>query len=184
MKKLLLSLLLFSVLVISPPVFAEDGSLPVFAVDADRFYPDAFVDSLTLDFLDVFGAPPKRAAFRRGSVGNVDFILAAKRYMQDAEQFKGKVDVPEGYTAQQVASANNVFIRWAMGEVRFYEGKYGVWAMFPRNRFGLRYETSVIGVFYWTHGLIANFQIMALRNGFLPTQHGWAQRFFPTGKAE
>jgi hypothetical protein len=124
------------------------------------------------DFLAAFGSRPVRAP----GISAEEHRVNVMRWEQDLKYFK-QTGIPEGYAAEQVERAGDLFEAWGMGRPVFYEGRYGWQATFPALG-QPRFETSVFAALEVSHLVVAGYQVRqsdrgeqaAQRHPFVPPQ--------------
>lgn len=103
-------------------------------------------------FTRIFGPPPEGG-------NQVERI----RWKQDLEHFK-QAGIPEGFTAEQVEQASQLFESWGLGRPQFYEGRYGWAARFPDSAipdFQANPHTALTA----SHLVVARYQVRLAQEG-------------------
>lgn len=115
-------------------------------------------------FEDVFGPKPVQADFPN----RLTFQQAIDYWEQNLTYFKqAGLGDDSGFSAEQITTAQNLLVRWGLGNAVFYEGRYGFVARFP--------DCAVYDFDAWardaiidTHHLIAKYQERLLERGDVP----------------
>jgi len=109
------------------------------------------------EFAAVFGERPSRAS-----------AAAALEWDQNLEHFKG-VGTPEGFAAEQIDAAGDVFEQWGLGRPVFVEGRYGWSAHFPDSQVQ-GFQASPFTAVEAPHLVVARYQIRMTQDGQEPPE--------------
>jgi len=115
---------------------------------------------LPAGFEDIFGPEPGVGDPRR------------ERWLTDLEYYQG-AGLPDGFTQEQVNTANRVYEDWGMGKVRFYQGRYGWMARWPDCALPV-FENDVMTAIEIPHLVIPRYQVRLSMAGMRPGKiHPW-----------
>lgn len=124
---------------------------------AREFPPPTQATQAPPEFVAVFGERPS------GSGPAAQHI-----WDQNLEHFQG-VGVPEGFSAEQVEAAGDVFEEWGLGRPVFAEGRYGWSAHFPGSQVE-GFQASPFTAIEAPHLVVARYQIRMTQDGGAPTE--------------
>lgn len=131
------------------------------------------IDKSPEGFEDVFGPRPNPNDFHDQPNPSVAYRIAIIEWKQNKKYFKG-TGIPPEFTVTDVNLAVSNLKAWGL-ETKFYEGRYGWMARFPKSAAGGSFrEVSARTAIMSTHNVIAGYQMALADKGVkVPFVHPW-----------
>lgn len=123
----------------------------------EKKYPEGFIEIFPKPISEDYHDYPNPSAAFRGALA---------QWENDLGYFKQAGQPPE-YSGAEIQAAQETFPFWKMGAAKFYEGRYGWMARWPKSQ-KRNFETSAWHAILYANDAARAYQVALLTDGILP----------------